>query len=274
MTQVAAAQMQVMVDDATIDVAVDGKGEAIVLIHGFPMTRDEWDDQVSALSAHALVIRPDLRGMGRSSVPDGPYLMETLAGDIAAVLDACGIERACIVGHSLGGYVAMAFARMYTERVRALALVCSRLAADSPNVAQSREDLADRADASGEIGSVIDAYIPKLFSHVTLENRSPVVTRARTIAGANSARGAAGMLRGMAQRVDATDIAGDLRMPVLLVAGGADQLVPLHEVQEMRRAFGIGPEAVAVMGHSGHLPMLEEPQALTDALAAFARAGH
>ncbi|HLI95248.1 MAG TPA: alpha/beta fold hydrolase, partial [Candidatus Baltobacteraceae bacterium] len=95
----------------------EGSGDPIVLIHGFPVTRDVWDAQAARLASRMRVIRPDLRGMGRSSVPDGPYLMETLAGDVAAVLDALGIDRACIVGHSLGGYVAMAFCRMYSERV-------------------------------------------------------------------------------------------------------------------------------------------------------------
>src|SRR5579884_3193697 len=138
--------MRVRSDDAEIDVAAAGSGDAIVLLAGFPLTREIWETHAAELARTHLVIRPDLRGIGSSSAPDGPYLMETLAGDIAAVLDALGIDRAAFVGHSLGGYVAMAFARMYTERVERLALVCSKLAADTPEMARSREDLADRAE--------------------------------------------------------------------------------------------------------------------------------
>src|ERR1700722_10446330 len=98
---------RIAVDNATIDVIADGSGDPIVLLHGFPFTRETWNEQRAALAKSHRVIALDLRGMGRSSVTDGPYLMETLAGDLAAVLDVMGVDRATIVGHSLGGYVAL-----------------------------------------------------------------------------------------------------------------------------------------------------------------------
>ena len=263
--------MRVTVDDAAIDVAVDGSGEPIVLIHGFPLSREIWDPQAEKLAGRMRTIRPDLRGMGRSSVPDGPYLMETLAGDIAGVLDALGVERATIVGHSLGGYVAMAFCRMYSERVDRLALVCSRLAEDSPETAKMREDLADRAERDGRIDAIVNAFVPRLFAREALESRSPAVTRARAIAMKNDPRGAAAMLRGMAQRVDSYDIAEELAMPVLIVAGAADPGISLSEAEHVRRAF---PHAeLRVMNRSGHVPMLEEPEALSEVLMEFAAGG-
>jgi pimeloyl-ACP methyl ester carboxylesterase len=260
--------MRIAVDDAMIDVASEGSGDAIVLIHGFPLTRDVWDSQTERLSRQMRVIRPDLRGMGRSSAPDGPYLMEALAGDVAAALDALGIERAGIVGHSLGGYVAMAFCRMYSERVTRLALVCSRLASDSPQAAKSREDLADLAEREQRTDTIVDSYVPRLFAPWLLENRSPLVDRVRAMALQNSVTGASAMLRGMAQRVDASDIAEDLDMPVLIVAGGADQVVPLDEARQMCRTF---PNAqLQVLERSGHLPMLEQAEELSDLLLRFA----
>lgn len=263
--------MRIAVDDARIDVLSEGSGDPIVLIHGFPFTRDLWDAQAQRLAQRSRVIRPDLRGMGRSSVPDGPYLMETLAGDIAAVLDTLSIDRAAIAGHSLGGYVAMAFCRMYTERVTRLALVCSRLAADTAQAAKDRENLADRAERDDRIDAIADSYIPRQFASSLLEKRSPIIDRARAIARQNSAAGAAAMLRGMAQRADAYDIAEELDMPVMIVAGAADQIVGLAEAEEMRRAF---PHAdLRVLGRSGHLPMLEEPEALNDLLLGFMSAG-
>lgn len=259
--------MRVTVDDAAIDVAADGDGAAIVLIHGFPLSREIWDGQVPALASDCRVIRPDLRGCGESSAPGGPYLMETLAADVAAALDAMKIERAAIVGHSMGGYVAMAFARMYTERVDKLVLVCSRLAADTASVAREREELAARAERENSAECIVNAYIPKLFAPAALERRAPAVNAARTIAVRNGVAGMVALLRGMAVRPDAYDIATDLDMPVLLVAGAADQVVALSEAEEMRRAF---PAArLKVLPGSGHLPMLEEPDALTRVLADF-----
>jgi pimeloyl-ACP methyl ester carboxylesterase len=114
---------------------------------------------------------------------------------------------------------------------------------------------------------IVDAYLPKLFAPSSLQQLAPAVERAREIAHRNDPRGAAAMLRGMAQRVDSYDIAQELDMPVLIAAGGADQVVPLEEAEQMRRAF---PSAtLKVLGRSGHLPMLEEPGALTGLLTEF-----
>jgi 3-oxoadipate enol-lactonase len=259
--------MRVTVDDVTIDVMAEGSGEPIVMLHGFPLSREIWDEAVSQLACTALVIRPDLRGAGASSAPDGPYLMEVLAGDVAAVLDAMNIDRAMLVGHSAGGYVAMAFCRMYSERVAKLALVCSRLSADTARAARERDDLADRIEREGSTAAAIDAYLPRLFAQQTLEKHAPAVRRAYEIAGRNSVRGTAAMLRGMAQRTDSSDIAADLDMPVLIVAGQADRVVTPEEAEVTRRAF---PNAsLSLLRGSGHLPMLEEPEGFASILAGF-----
>src|ERR1700736_5322678 len=101
-----------------------GAGVPVVLLHGFPLDRTVWDEQLAALAAAgARAIAIDLRGCGESEPSDGPALMEALAGDVAGVLDVLNVERAALVGHSIGGYVALAFFRMYEERVSGPAAV-------------------------------------------------------------------------------------------------------------------------------------------------------
>lgn len=248
--------MQVTVDDAIIDVDDRGSGDAVVLLHGFPLTGAIWDDQVDALAKHHRVIRPDLRGMGGSTPSDGPYLMESLAGDIAAVLDACGVWHASIVGHSLGGYVALAFARMYVERVDRLALICSRLAADSEQLAAGRKVLADTIERDGS-GAALDDLAVEMFAPKTWQARPDVVARYREIVSGNGPKGLAAMLRGMAQRSPSDDIAGDLTMPVLVVAGAHDRLLSIEEERSTATAFVDGE--LVVLEQSAHLPMLEQP---------------
>lgn len=256
--------MQVLTDDgARIDARVDGSAasRAVVLIHGFPLAHAIWDAQCDALATIARVVRLDLRGAGNSSVPDGPYLMERLAADVATVLDALGIERAALIGHSMGGYVALAFARMFTERVARLALVSSRLAADAPEQAAARRELAERTERAGTIEPVVEAYVPRLLAR---ETRREVVERVRAIARQTNPSGAAATLRGMALRSPSDDIAADLDLPVLVVAGGRDAVVPIEESRDVARRF---PRAQIVeCGESAHLPMLEEPARVTDAL--------
>lgn len=258
--------MQVFGDDgARLDVRVDGSGaSAIVLLHGFPLTANIWDAQAETLEHTHRTIRPDLRGMGASAATDGPYLMETLAGDVAAILDAMGVERAAIVGHSLGGYVALAFARMFSERVTHFGLVCSRLAADTESQAGARRELADRIESLESIEPAIEAYVPRLIAEKTQLQRPELVERVRSFARETTPKGAAAMLRGMAMRVSGYDIAPDIAVPALVVAGGSDAIVPLAEAQENARALGRGQ--LACIEGSGHLPMMETPEQLTRAL--------
>jgi 3-oxoadipate enol-lactonase len=254
-------------DRAQIDVDDSGRGDAIVLLHGFPLSHKIWAVQVDALSKTHRVISPDLRGMGESSAPDGPYLMESLAADIAGVLDALSVQTATIVGHSLGGYVALAFARMYVERVNALGLVCSRLRADTALEARGREALAERIERENSIEPAIELYFPRLFAPQTRRHDPALVERTRALARRNSLIGAAAMVRGMAMRAPADDITGDFGFPVLVVAGEHDEFISAAEAASVAGSF---PNArLEVCTASGHVPMLEEPGRLGALLAEF-----
>jgi 3-oxoadipate enol-lactonase len=258
--------MQVLNSDAQLDVAVSGSGDAVVLLHGFPLSREIWDAQVHALSGYR-VVAMDLRGMGKSRVIDGPYLMESLAGDVAAVLDALAIERATLVGHSLGGYVALAFARMYVERLERLALVCSRITADTPERAAHRFELADDAERTGSIARIIEEMLHGTLSATTVQNSPKIVENFRKIAEKHDPRGLAAMLRGMALRGAADDIAGDLTMPVLVVAGAEDPGIPAEEVKRTVGAFPAGK--LVRIERSGHVPMLEQPEEFSACLISW-----
>jgi len=259
--------MQVLADDgARIDASIDGRDRerSVVLIHGFPFTRAVWTMQSEALAKTFCVVSPDLRGAGNSSAPQGPYLMERLAADIAALLDALGIERSAFVGHSMGGYVALAFARMFTERVTHLALVSSRLRADTLQEAAARRGLADLVESQDSMEPVITAYMPRLLAPQTRASRADIAERATEIARAITGVGAAGALRGMALRAASDDIAGDLGVPVMVVAGGSDAVIPLEEARADAGRFERG--RLVVCQSSGHLPMLEEPACVAEAL--------
>jgi pimeloyl-ACP methyl ester carboxylesterase len=94
-----------------------GKGTPLVLLHGFPLDHHLWDEVVPLLEDSFDLILPDLRGFGESETIDTPYTMEDYASDIAGLLDQLAIQKAAVAGHSMGGYVALAFARTYPERV-------------------------------------------------------------------------------------------------------------------------------------------------------------
>ncbi|HTD75021.1 MAG TPA: alpha/beta hydrolase [Steroidobacteraceae bacterium] len=111
--------------DATINVRVGGHGPAVVLIHGFGNTGDMWSPMAAKLEKDHTVVVPDLRGMGLSSHPAGGYDKWTQAGDIRAVLDKLGIDRADIVAHDIGTMVAYAYASRYPDKTTRLIVMDS-----------------------------------------------------------------------------------------------------------------------------------------------------
>ena len=257
--------MRIAVDDGELDVLDEGRGPAVVMLHGFPLSKEAWDAQAAALRTTYRVIRPDLRGFGASSVPPGPYLMEQFASDVAGVLDALGIERAAIVGHSMGTYIAFAFARLFTERTAALALVCGRADADDPAGAAARYSLADTIERDG-MQPLIDAYVPRYFAARQYEGDAPLVARATAVIRATDPAGAAAAARGMAQRVAADDLFDDLAVPTLVVAGRDDAIMSLPHNQWIAQTI---PGAQIDVLDCGHFPLWECPDALNAVLASF-----
>ena len=233
--------MQVLTDDGVqiyANVNERKHRNALVLIHGFPFSSRMWDAQANALEENVMVIRPDLRGAGRSDTSPGPYLIETLAADVAMVLDAVGVQRAAIAGHSLGGYVAMAFFRMFSERVERLALVASRLRADTETEARGRFELADRLEREHSMEPLVESMLPRLFGPLTEDIHPETMERAADIVRNNDPLGAAAALRGMALRASSEDIAEDIDVPVLVVAGGRDHIIPLTQARGDARNSG------------------------------------
>jgi len=261
--------MQLTLEGARFDVLDEGTGPAIVLLHGFPLSKETWDAQAAALQPHARVIRFDFRGLGTSGVTPGPYLMESLAGDVAGVLDALEIERAVIAGHSLGGYVAFAFYRMFAERCLGLGAVCTRASADEPAAAAAREELATLAEAQG-IGPVAAAFLPRYFAPRVYAESPAQVARARAIIERTDPRGAAAMLRGMAARVSSEDLLAEIDVPACVIAGREDAIVPVAEARALAAAL---PNAAFELLDCGHFALFESPDGVSrELLGLVARA--
>jgi len=89
-----------------------GQGTPLVLVHGYPLDRTTWNEMLPLLENDFDLIVPDLRGFGESDLVEGPYTISDMASDIAVLLDTLNTEKAILVGHSMGGYVVLAFARM------------------------------------------------------------------------------------------------------------------------------------------------------------------
>lgn len=234
-----------------------GKGTPVVLLHGYPLDHHLWDEVVTLLEDRFDLILPDLRGFGGSSTVDSYYSMEDYASDIAALLDHLGIQKAAIVGHSMGGYVALAFARLYPERISGLGLVSSQVLADTEERKEGRYKSAAEVADKG-IASVVEAMTPKF----TTDERLQAYAR-KSMEGQQPAA-YIGALKAMAERVDSTSLLSTIEYPVVLIHGDADTLVPIDRAREVKASF---PQAhlVEVRG-AGHMHMMETAEQTAEGL--------
>ncbi len=236
---------------------------ALVLLHGFPFDRTIWDEVLAPLARLARIVRIDLRGSGESACGDGPALMETLAGDVFGLLDALDLGHAIVAGHSMGGYVGLAFFRMYAERVAGLALIASHVGADTPGRALERDRLAAVVDARGMAalaGPIVSAAVAPAF-HAA---HPAVVARLQGIVARQNPLGAGAQIIGMKERVDSSDLLEDIAVPALIVGGGSDSLVPPGMLETIAGQIA-DCEFVRIEGVA-HLPMIEAPEITTAAL--------
>lgn len=258
--------MQATMNGFEMAFADQGQGLAVVLIHGYPLQRAIWAPQVEALQTRFRVITPDLRGFGESQVTAGPYTMEMLADDVHALLQARGIRTAVIGGHSMGGYVALALARRYPEMLRGLILVNTRAGADSAEGKANRQAAALKARQQGA-AAIADDMLPKLLSPVTLQKQPALVAHVHSLMATAAVEALAQAQLGMAQRGDSQDVLESLFLPVQVITGADDRLIPVAESEAMART--VPGARLAILEGAGHLACLEAPAAFNAALWDF-----
>lgn len=235
-----------------------GTGTPLVLLHGYPLDHRIWDEVAPLLEDKFDLILPDLRGFGNSTTVDTHYVMDDFASDIAGLLDGLGIQKTAIAGHSMGGYVALAFARLYQDRVNGLGLVASQVLADPPDRKEGRYKSAVEVAEKG-IGGVVDVMAPKFTNDPSLQ------AYVRKVMEGQNPQAYIGTLRAMAERPDSTPLLASMTYPVVLVHGEADVLVPFERAREVKAAL---PHAhLAGLPGVGHLPMLEAKEATAQALS-------
>ncbi len=238
-----------------------GSGAPCILLHGFPFDRRLWRRQILALAEDYRVVVPDLRGHGQSEAPPPPYRMVEFAEDVRALADRLELERFVLVGQSMGGYIALAFAERYPERIAGLGLVATKAVADDDATRQARFDAAAQA-RRGEVPELIDGLAAKLFAGGNLPADGEALVRAMMLG--TSATGLAGSLEGMALRADTHHVLLALECPVSILAGGDDAIAPPAAARRM--ADAVRAADLSIAEGAGHLLPLEVPDATTQVL--------
>ena len=240
---------------------------ALLLIHGFPLSSQMWTPQLEDLGEFARVIAPDLRGHGQSDSVSGPYSITMLADDCADLLGHLNVATPFVVcGLSMGGYIALEFYRRYPEHVAGLILAATRAGADSDEGKANRDKAAELAKNEGAT-AVAAGMLPKMLAPQNYEFDEALVDYVKDNMGSASLNGVVGALAAMRDRVDSTPTLGDIEVPVLIIHGAADQLIPLSEAEAMHQA--IPNSELVIVPEAGHLPNLEQPDYFNDAIIDF-----
>jgi len=232
-----------------------GSGPAVVLLHGYPFNRSMWHEQVAALKQTHRVITPDLRGHGESDVTSSPATMKDMALDVAALLELLNISRATVAGLSMGGYVALAFYRLFQLRVRSLILADTRAQADTDEGKQNRAAQREQALEHGMEG-IANSLLPKLLAPETVARRPEVVKQVREMMVKTVPQGAAAALHGMAQRQDQTSFLYRIISPTLIVVGREDSITPVADAELMHRE--IGGSRLEIIENAAHVSCLDQ----------------
>ena len=247
-------------NDLELDLIDSGEGLPIVLLHGLALEKSIWNSVLTAFSSQARFITPDLRGHGKTSLGQANATLGQIADDLLALLDALDLPKVCLLGHSMGGYIALEFAARYPERLVSLVLLTSNIRADAPEKQQAR-----LLDAQKVLSGGVPAFAAGMAGRLT---KDPfLANQFRTQMEVIDPAGLSNILVAIANRPDQRALLPSLNVPVLAIAGAEDQI--------SAPAFALEAADLAVRGHklvlpgAGHMPMFENPLALGAAIISF-----
>jgi 3-oxoadipate enol-lactonase len=244
-----------------------GSGLPVVLLHAFPFDRTMWKPQIGPLSAAGFrLLVPDLPEFGDTTPGTEVFSIERSADVIAEFLEAIEVRKAVVCGLSMGGYVAMAFARRHSEKLAGLILADTKAAPDDADAKAKRDQLIADVKAAGPVAAA-EALLPKLFSARTRESNPAAVERARTIVLRQRSSAIIAGLYALRDRPDATPGLASVGVQTLVVVGEQDAVTPPLAASRIAECVR-GSELVQIP-HAGHLSNLENPQAFNSAAIAF-----
>jgi pimeloyl-ACP methyl ester carboxylesterase len=272
-------RVEVSVHGHRVNFNIAGEGPAVVLIHGVAGRAAQWDETVQLLAEHHTVVAPDLLGHGDSAKPRGDYSLGAHASGIRDLLVGLGIEHASLVGHSLGGGIAMQFAYQYPERCERLVLVSSGglggevhallRAATLPGA-----ELVLPVLANPRLLGIV-SVIPRALGRLGLQTRPDLAEMARGYQSLSNAEARSAFIHTVravidptGQRVNASDrLYLSSKMPSMIVWGRRDRIIPVAHAEPAHDAMP--GSRLELFERAGHFPHLDEPLRFARTLEAF-----
>ncbi|WP_413299256.1 alpha/beta hydrolase [Bacillus sp. 1P10SD] len=249
-------------EGSSISYVDKGEGMPIVLLHGFCGSSRYWEEIIPELSRNYRVIVPDLPGHGQSETISNGVTIEAISESIKELIDGLKLGKVTMFGHSLGGYITLAFAEKYSDQLNGFSLVHSTAFPDSDEAKKGRLANVEKIQQQG-IDPLIDGLVPKLFAPDHKDEK--YVETANEIGYGTTPEGAIHALQAMKERPDRNHVLEKAGLPVLLLAGEQDQIIPAE------KTFSVTKPNITntLIKDSGHMSMYENPKELIREMQEF-----
>ncbi|HEV7329965.1 MAG TPA: alpha/beta hydrolase [Flavisolibacter sp.] len=241
-----------------------GKGAPVILLHGFGEDGSIWKGQYELFPQHQLIV-PDLPGTGDSEALEDMRL-ESMADAVKAVIDAEGGEKAVLIGHSMGGYITLAFAERYPEALNAFGLFHSTAFADSEEKKETRQKGIRFIKEHGA-AEFLKTATPNLYSPQSREEHPEWIAEHLAATHNFSPDTLVNYYMAMINRPDRTAVLEESKVPVLFVMGRHDAAAPLQDV--LKQCHLPRLSYIHILDNSGHMGMIEEKNKTAELLSTF-----
>jgi pimeloyl-ACP methyl ester carboxylesterase len=251
----------------TIHYTVEGEGRAIVFIHGFLETSKIWMEFTKELKKYFKIIAIDLPGHGKSDCYGYIHTMELMAQSVHSVLEELNLRKYIMVGHSMGGYVSLAYAELYPDNLRGLVLFHSWAFADSPEKIEDRNRAISLVKKSQNL--FVKGAIKRLFNPKFADFYKKEVEEMESEAKGFTKQGIIDSLEGMKQRKDREVILKFASYPILFIIGKNDPVIDFLKLKEQSKIPS--KSFSCILSESGHMGFIEEKNKSLKALKRFIR---
>lgn len=240
--------------------------ETVVLIHGFGEDSQVWDNIIAELKQEYQILVPDLPGSGINNADSEGISMESMAEFIKELLDEQKIDTCSMIGHSMGGYITLAFAEKYPERLNRFGLFHSTAFADNDEKKEARKKNIDFIQKHGS-AKFIGQTMPNLFAEDTSKNNPGIIKEMIDRYRNFSPDSLVNYTRAMMERPDRVHVLKTFPKPVLFIMGEKDTAVPIE--QGLKQCSIPEFSYIYIATRSGHMGMIEEPFFCVKALKEF-----
>lgn len=245
-----------------------GNGDVIVLLHGYLESSEVWNGFAARLELQFRVISLDLPGCGLSDVYGEIHSMEFMATAIKRLLDDLNLHKVFLTGHSLGGYVALAFLELFPDQLSGYCLFHSQPFEDSAAALEKRKREIEIVK-TGKKNLIYPDNVIKMFATSNLEKFSAAVQRSEDIASLISGDGIIAILNGMMNRPSRLSFMEEGRVPCLWILGTMDNYIPCELIQTQVKLPSNA--RVVVLTDSGHMGFVEEEELCVKIISEFVK---